>query len=170
MPIRKTGVTVLGWMLVVLGIIAMLLPGPGLLILLSGLVVLSQEYEWAERRVEPVKKKAFDLAKTGVSTYPKILISAVGACAVIAFGVVLGLHPRIPHLFTTPQIGPVRPIEVGPEIPFSGWATGSSLIFSGLVAMGLLIYSIKRWRGEALRERRRAREARQVRKESSTAA
>lgn len=170
MPIRKTGVTVLGWMLVVLGIIAMPLPGPGLLILLAGLVVLSQEYEWAERRVEPVKKKAFDLAKAGVSTYPKIVISAVGACSLIALGVLLGLDPRIPHLFTIPQIGPIGAIEVGPQIPFSSWATGSSFIFSGLVALGLLIYSVKRWRGEALRERRRARETHHVRKESSTAA
>ena len=47
--------TILGWVLVLVGVAALVLPGPGLLLLLAGLVVLSQEYEWAERRVEPVK-------------------------------------------------------------------------------------------------------------------
>ena len=60
MRLRKTGVTVLGWILVLLGLAALVLPGPGLLLLLAGLIVLSQEYDWAERRVEPLKEKAFD--------------------------------------------------------------------------------------------------------------
>ena len=76
MRLRKTGITILGWILLLLGVAALILPGPGLLLLLLGLVVLSQEYEWAERRVEPVKEKAFDVARQGVSTYPRILLAA----------------------------------------------------------------------------------------------
>ena len=140
--LRKTWVTVVGWALVLAGGAALLLPGPGLLLLLAGLVVLSQEYDWAERRVEPVKQKAFDVAKAGVSTIPRILLSALGAVAVMAAGVFWWLSPAIP------EIGPV-----GPDLPFGGWATGSSIIASGVVAMGLLVYSVKRWRAEAVAER-----------------
>jgi uncharacterized protein (TIGR02611 family) len=135
MRLRKTGVTILGWVLVLLGLAALVLPGPGLLLLLLGLVVLSQEYEWAERRVDPVKDKAFDVAAQGVSTYPRIVLSALGALALVAAGVFWGIDPPIP------TAGPI-----GPDLPFGGWATGSSIIASGLIALGLLVYSIRRFR------------------------
>ncbi|MDQ3485767.1 MAG: hypothetical protein M3445_10230 [Actinomycetota bacterium] len=153
MAFRKAGILVVGWLLVVIGVIAMPLPGPGLLILLSGLIVLSQEYEWAERRVDPVKKKAFDVARASVSSYPKIVMSALGACLIIGFGVFLGIDPQIPRIGTIPALGPIGPIEVGPEMPLGGWTTGGSIIFSGLIALGLLVYSFKRWRREAVAER-----------------
>ncbi|MGI8578544.1 MAG: PGPGW domain-containing protein [Nocardioidaceae bacterium] len=140
--------TVLGWVLVVLGIGALILPGPGLLLLLAGLVVLSQEYAWAEQRVEPVKRKAFGVAKAGVSTYPRIVMSALGAIALMAVGVIWGLDPPVP------SVG-----ALGPHLPFGGWATGISIIASGLVAFGLLVYSIQRFRGEALAENDRTSES-----------
>ena len=151
-PLHKTWVTLVGWLLVIVGVAALALPGPGLLLLLSGLVVLSQEYDWAERRVDPVKEKAFDVAKQGVSTYPRIALSALAACAVIAAGVFWWLAPDIP------EIGPV-----GPELPLGGWATGSSIIVSGVVALALLVYSVKRFRAEAVADRRSARQSRQTR-------
>lgn len=168
MAFRKAWILVVGWLLVVVGVIAMPLPGPGLLILLSGLIVLSQEYEWAERRVEPVKKKAFDVAKVSVSSYPKILLSALGACSIIAFGVFLGINPEIPRFGTIPALGPFGPIEVGPKVPLGGWATGSSIIFSGLIALGLLLYSLKRWRGEAVAERKAEKVKRRARSDVPT--
>lgn len=128
-----------GWVLVVAGVAALVLPGPGLLLLLAGLVLLSQNYEWAARRVDPVKAKAFGLAKAGVSSIPRILLSAVGAAALIAAGVFWWTDPRIP------VIGPI-----GPDLPLGGWGTGMSLTLSGLVAGGLLVYSLRRWRGEAV--------------------
>jgi putative transmembrane protein PGPGW len=146
MAFRKTGITVLGWVLVLLGLAALVLPGPGLLLLLAGLVVLSQEYEWAERRVDPVKDKAFDVARQGVSTIPRIILSALAALALVAAGVFWGIDPPVP------SAGPL-----GPDLPFGGWATGSSIIASGLIAIGLLVYSIKRFRPEALRDRERQR-------------
>jgi len=145
--LRKSLLTVLGWVLVLVGVAALVLPGPGLLLLLSGLVVLSQEYDWAERRVEPVKQRAFEAAKYGVATVPRILLSTISALLVIAAGVFWWLDPEIP------EVGPI-----GPELPFGGWATGSGILLSGFIAMGLLVYSIRRWGPEA-REERRTRKA-----------
>lgn len=143
--IRKAGVTVLGWVLVVVGTAALVLPGPGLLLLLAGLVVLSGEYEWAERRTEPVREKAIAAARLGVATYPRILLSALSACLVIAAGVFWWVSPQIP------VFGPV-----GPGLPLGGWATGSGIVLSGLVALGLLIYSVWKFRREAAAEANRA--------------
>lgn len=125
-----------GWLLVVAGVAALVLPGPGLLMLFAGLVVLSQHYVWAERRVEPMKARAFDAAEQGVRTWPRIALSVLSACCVVAAGVVWGLDPRI---------GAWGPI--GPRLPFGGWGTGISLIVSGLIALLLIGYSVRRFRG-----------------------
>ena len=136
-PLRKTGITLLGWLLVAVGIVALALPGPGLLLLLAGLVVLSGEYSWAERRVEPVRRRTFDVARSGVATYPRILLSAAGASLVVAVGVFWWLDPKIS------EVGPI-----GPDLPLGGWSTGLGIIASGVVAWALLIYSVAKFRGD----------------------
>lgn len=133
--LRKVGRNVLGWGLLALGLAAILLPGPGLLLLLAGLVVLSQEYDWAARRVEPVKRQAFAAAAAGVQTVPRILVSVVAALALAGVGVLWGLDPQIPRFWI-----------FGPTLPFSGWSTGASLIVSAAIALGLLAWSFKHFR------------------------
>lgn len=134
--IRRWGVYIVGWLLVVVGIAALALPGPGLLTLVAGIAVLSQEYEWAERRLEPVKKKAFEAAALGVQTWPRMLLSALGGLCVIGVGIVWGVGFTIPTWWI-----------LGPQLPFQGWGTGITLILSGLIALGLLVYSARRFRG-----------------------
>ena len=141
---RKTWITIGGWALVIVGLAAIPLPGPGLLILLSGLVVLSQEYEWAEKRVEPVREKAIEGAKDSVATYPRIAIAATCATAILATGVWVWSDPDIPEFW---GFGPKLPLGLG------GWPTGSTIILSGLIAWGILIYSLKVYRPRALQER-----------------
>lgn len=143
---RKIWVSLGGWILVLAGVAALALPGPGLLLLLAGMVVLSQEYEWAERRVDPVKDKAFEVAEAGVSTYPRMVMSALGACTVIAVGIVWWMDD-----LRIPEIGPL-----GPGLPLGGWEAGSGIVLSGSVALVLLVYSIKRFRPKAVAQRRAA--------------
>ncbi|MGI8614299.1 MAG: PGPGW domain-containing protein [Nocardioidaceae bacterium] len=135
--LRKVWVTVAGWLLVLAGIAALALPGPGLLLLLAGLVILSQEYDWAGRRVEPVKERAFEAAAAGVRTWPRVVLSALGALAVVAVGVVWWLDPVIPTVWI-----------IGPRLPLGGWSTGLGVVVSGLAALALLAYSMRRFRGE----------------------
>jgi hypothetical protein len=134
--LRKTGVTLVGWLLLLVGVVALVLPGPGLLMMLAGLVILSQEYAWAERRVEPIKVKAFDLAAYSVRTWPRIAGSVAGALWVIAAGLVWSIDPEIPEVWV-----------VGPRLPLGGLATGMSIVLSGVIALGLVGYSIRRFRG-----------------------
>jgi uncharacterized protein (TIGR02611 family) len=136
--IRKTGVTVIGWLLLVIGVAALVLPGPGLLLMVAGLAILSQEYPWAERRVEPIKVKAFEVAASGVRTWPRILGSLLCSLAVVAAGVLWWMDPEIPEFWI-----------FGPELPLGGWGTGLSIVVSGLVAMALIGYSVRRFRGKS---------------------
>jgi hypothetical protein len=53
--LRRLALESLGWLLVVGGLAAIVLPGPGLLAIVAGLALLSQQYEWAQRRLEPVQ-------------------------------------------------------------------------------------------------------------------
>jgi len=132
--VRRVAKIVAGWLLLLLGVAALALPGPGLLLLLAGLVVLSQEYDWAERRVEPVKRAAFAAAAAGVQTVPRIAVSAIAALGLAGVGLLWGLDPRIPEFWI-----------FGPKLPFGGWSTGTSLIVSSVIALGLLAWSVYRF-------------------------
>ena len=135
---KRIGVEILGWTLVLLGIAALVLPGPGLVLLALGLVVLSTQYEWAERRLEPVKERAIKTASDGVETWPRILISTLGALTIVAIGVEWVISPPAPGWW---------PIDEKWWLP-GGWGTGSSLIISGLIALGLVVYSYREYHGE----------------------
>lgn len=122
-----------------LGLAALVLPGPGLLALVAGLVILSQQYEWAERRLEPVKEKAFQVAEDGVRTWPRILMSCAGAVGLMGIGVFWGISPAVPDWW---------PIDDRWWLP-GGWGTGSSLVLSGIIALVLVAYSFRRFRPSA---------------------
>ena len=133
---RRVALEVLGWLLVAGGIAALVLPGPGLLMLFAGLAILANQYEWAERRVEPVKKKALETAEAGVENWWRIAMSVAGALALMAIGVFWIVDPDAPSWW------PVR----DSWWLLGGWGTGTTLILSGLIALGLVVYSYRRFR------------------------
>lgn len=71
---------VLGGTITVLGAIALVAPGPGVLILLAGLGILASEFAWASRAVSKTKTIAQTAAdKVGIPTWVKYLIFAGAA-------------------------------------------------------------------------------------------
>ncbi|MFD2394810.1 PGPGW domain-containing protein [Dietzia aerolata] len=94
--LKRLALEILGWTLVVLGIAALFLPGPGLLMLFSGMVVLSQQYEWFERRVDPVKRLALEGASKGVQSWPRIAASMLGVAWLAGIGIFWGCSRRLP--------------------------------------------------------------------------
>lgn len=126
---------VVGWTLVLGGIAALVLPGPGLLMLFGGMAVLSQQYEWAERRLDPIKYRALKGAAEGVATWPRIVLSVLGAMILIACGILWIWSPPAPDWW---------PLSDGWWLP-GGVATATTQIGSGLVAIGLIVYSYRRF-------------------------
>jgi hypothetical protein len=61
--LHRTGIELLGWALIAVGLAALVLPGPGLLALAGGLVVLSLRYAWAKRLLVPIKAEALKIAE-----------------------------------------------------------------------------------------------------------
>lgn len=134
--LRRIVLEIVGWVLVAGGIAALVLPGPGLLMLAAGLVILSQEYEWAERRLEPVKKKALQGAAEGVENWFRITLSTILGVGLIACGVLWIWGPDAPSWW---------PLADRWWLP-GGLATGLTQITSGLIALGLIVYSYRRFR------------------------
>lgn len=56
-PIKKTFATLIGFIVVGVGIIMIPYPGPGWLVVFVGLGILSTEYEWARRLLNYTKQK-----------------------------------------------------------------------------------------------------------------
>lgn len=54
-PVRWIGVAIVGGVLVVLGLVMMVTPGPGIPVLILGLVILATEFAWAERTLHKVR-------------------------------------------------------------------------------------------------------------------
>lgn len=119
-PVKRAAVLVGGGALLVIGIALLVLPGPGLLLVLAGLLVLSSEFPAVARYVDPVRVRAMRAAEESVSSPLRIAASALAAAALAAAGVIWGLLP---------------------DLPFGGWATGSGLILSGLILAALLVWS-----------------------------
>lgn len=136
---QRTGSEVLGWTLIAAGIVMLVLPGPGLLGLLAGMTLLARHYVWARRILDPLKDRAIEAARYGVATWPRIALSALGAAAVFAVGVIWWVSPTIPTF-------EIINITVGPKLPAAGWGTALGIIVSSLVAWILIIYSVRKYR------------------------
>ena len=79
---------VLGGTITVLGAIALVAPGPGVLILLAGLGILASEFAWASRAMNKTKSIAKSAAdKVGIPAWIKYLILA-GAALFSIFAII----------------------------------------------------------------------------------
>lgn len=159
---KRLALEILGWTVLVLGVLALVLPGPGLLLTFAGLAVLSTQYPWARRLVAPVRVKAWRAAAEGVETVPRMVLSALGALLIAAVGALWLWSPP------APQWWPLRQewwLLGGP-------AVGVTLVLSSGIALALLGYAAHRFRGkphavaqiDRMEEHHRARVA--VRKEA----
>ena len=88
-PVRavlvKVGVSVLGPLLVVAGVAMLVLPGPGLVVMASGVGLLALEYEWA-RRVGLLAARALSRGRRAVVPQDSFgSRRALGIAASIAF-------------------------------------------------------------------------------------
>jgi uncharacterized protein (TIGR02611 family) len=62
-PARRVVVSVVGGILVVVGLLMVALPGPAFVVLPLGLAVMATEFQWARRLLRKVKEKFKSLRK-----------------------------------------------------------------------------------------------------------
>lgn len=134
---KRVVLEVIGWILVVAGVAALILPGPGLLMLFGGMLILSQQYNWVERRLRPVEERALKTAADSVQTWPRITMSTLGALTVMGAGALWIVRPDPPRWWVLAE----RWWLLG------GWPAGVTLVLSGLIALTLIVYSFRKFRG-----------------------
>lgn len=135
--VKTLAMEIAGWVLLVAGIAALVLPGPGLLMVFSAMILLSRRYAWADRLLRPVELRAMYGAAKSVQTWPRIVSATTFALGIGAFGTLWLAQPPPPGWW------PIDPVWwlVG------GRGVGGTLAFSCLVALGLLGWSFHRFRG-----------------------
>ena len=119
---RKVVFGLAGGLLLIAGVTLLVLPGPGLLLVLAGLILLANAFPAVQRFVAPVRTRATQAMRESVSSPLRLAFSVGTGLVLIAAGVVWGLWPNL---------------------PLGGWATGMSLILSGLILLGLLFVSYR---------------------------
>ncbi|HEX4430973.1 MAG TPA: PGPGW domain-containing protein [Frankiaceae bacterium] len=124
---RRVVVTVLGAAVLGLGVVLLALPGPGVLVIALGFLILSTEYDWARRRFESARRTAADLADQAVAKPWSTALSVLAALGLVGLGIALGTVPAL---------------------PFSSWWTGGSLIFGGLAALTTILVSLRQAKAE----------------------
>ncbi|MBY8877438.1 hypothetical protein K7862_07265 [Streptomyces sp. PLK6-54] len=124
-PVKRVVLATVGVILLLVGLALLVLPGPGLLLVLAGLIVLGRAVPAVSRFEAPVRVRAMQATEASVASPWRIAWSVLAGLALIAAGIVWGAR-----LF--------------PRLPFGGWSTGSSLILSGTILLGLIVWSYRR--------------------------
>ena len=110
-----------------IGVALLVLPGPGLLLVLAGLLVLANGFPKVQKFVAPVERRAMQAAEESVSSPLRMVFSIGTGVVLIAAGVVWW---------------------VVPGLPLGGWPMGASLILSGLILLGVLAVSYRHVRSQ----------------------
>ena len=89
---KRIAVTVGGGLVLVTGLVMMVTPGPGVLLILAGLAILATEWAWAERALDKAKERTGDAFKVATASPVRIILSVVVTLGAIAAGVWLWLR------------------------------------------------------------------------------
>jgi uncharacterized protein (TIGR02611 family) len=68
--VRRGGVFLVGTTLLIAGAAMLVLPGPGIAVILLGLVVLSAEFHWAKRALAWLRERVTDLKDQAQARLP----------------------------------------------------------------------------------------------------
>lgn len=135
--LRRFAVTIVGAGLLLIGLALMVLPGPGILLIVAGLAVLATEYVWARRLLLHAKDRAEQVQQAAVASPLRTAASGVFAFGLGAVGVVMLIVEDV----AWPVLDSTVDAAWGP-------VTGSILIVTGLILVTTTVLTIRTARGE----------------------
>jgi hypothetical protein len=136
--LKRFAVTLLGVGLLVLGAAMMVLPGPGIVVIVGGLAVLATEYVWARTLLDRAKSKAQDVQAAAVASPLRTAGSVLFALALLAVGILMIVIDDVAWPVLEPTLDKL-------------WApfTGGVLVVTGLILMTTTYLTIRAANGEA---------------------
>ena len=87
--LKRFAVTIAGAALLVVGVAMMILPGPGILLIVAGLAVLATEYVWARTLLVRAKKEAKKVQDAAVASKARTAGSLLFALVLCGIGVAM---------------------------------------------------------------------------------
>jgi uncharacterized protein (TIGR02611 family) len=116
--VKRIAVAVLGGVLTLAGIVLLVLPGPGFVLIAVGLAVLATQFEWARRPLEEAKRRARQGMGEIRESRWRAAATELGALVLIGVGV-LDL--------------------AGIDLPLVTWISDVLLVLSGLFLTGTVV-------------------------------
>ena len=127
--LKRFAVTIVGVALLVLGAAMMVLPGPGILVIVGGLALLATEYVWARKMLKTAQAQAEKVQEAAVA-------SPVRTAGTLLFGVaLLGLGLAMVFL---------RDVD----LPFWSPVTGGILAVTAVILLTTTYLTFRAARGE----------------------
>jgi hypothetical protein len=123
--LRRIAITVVGTVILAVGVVLLVAPGPGLVVIAVALAVFAIEYQWARRHLGTVQAHAR-------STALKAAASRVGTASAVLFGIA--------------AIGLGVVLICTDLLPFSGVGTGVGAAVGGLTVLVTMAYSVRELR------------------------
>ncbi len=78
---KRIAVTVVGFAVLVAGIVMMVTPGPGVLVIVAGLAILASEWAWAERALDKAKSGGRMVLEQATASPLRIALSILATLA-----------------------------------------------------------------------------------------
>jgi uncharacterized protein (TIGR02611 family) len=120
--LRRVAVTLAGLTITAVGVILLVLPGPGLLVIAAGLALLATEYEWARVLLHRTRHHALNAAGTATSNVWGTALSVATAFTMIAIGIAFLVHS---------------------SLPFANIGTGVGVLLGGIVLLITTTYAVR---------------------------
>jgi uncharacterized protein (TIGR02611 family) len=126
--LKKSAVTILGVALLAAGLAMMVLPGPGILVIVAGLAVLGTEYVWARSLLDRAKTQAEKAQEAAVASRARTAGTVVFGVLMVALGVAM--------------------LVLDLDVPFWSKVTGSILIVTALILFTTTYLTVRAAHGE----------------------
>ena len=120
--LRRIAVSVAGTVILAVGLVLLVAPGPGLVVIALALAVFAIEFRWARRHLAAVQERARSAAVKAAASRAATASTIIFGVGAIGLGVVLILTDLL---------------------PWSGTGTGAGVAVGGLTVLATLAYGIR---------------------------